>query len=116
MDAQVKFRVRDRAFTIAGRGIGVIGWLDQGSLWCARPVTVSIPGGPNGDVIEQSHVEAARLAEPPHELPGLIFRTDPDGEHAALLMRLLVDGTVLTLTGPAVVDPSNPWYEKRTLI
>ena len=116
MEAQAKFRVRDRAFAITGRGIGVIGWLDQGSLRCGQPVSVAIPGGQDGDIIEQSIVEAARLAEPPHELPGLIFLTDTNGEHAALLRRLLMDGTVLTITGPAVVDPSSPWYEKRTLI
>lgn len=116
MEAQVKFRVRDRAFTITGRGVAVIGWLDEGSLRCAQPVTVAIPAGHDGDIIEQSIVEAARLAEPPHELPGLIFLTDTNGEHAALLTRLLVDGTVLTITGPAVVDPSSAWWEKRTLI
>jgi hypothetical protein len=116
MEAQVKFRVRDWSFTITGRGVGVIGWLDQGSLRCGQPVTVAIPGGDDGDIIEQSIVEAARLAEPPHELPGLIFLTDTNSAYAALLRRLLVEGTVLTLTGPGVVGPSSPWWEKRTLL
>jgi len=70
MEAIAKFRVRGQAFTITGRGVAVIGWLDEGTLRCGRPVSVAIPGGPGGDIIEQSIVEAARLAEPPHELPG----------------------------------------------
>jgi len=33
-----------------------------------------------------------------------------------MLKSLLAEATILTLTGPAVVDPLDPWYAKRTLI
>jgi hypothetical protein len=112
---QAKLRVRGEPFFIATRGLGVIGELVEGDLFFARPVTVAIPGGPEGDVIEQvGAVESARLAEPPHELPGLIFLDAMRGtERGEFLRSLLQPGTVLTLTGPGVVEPSDPRFRRK---
>ncbi len=117
MQKEAKLRVRGEPFFITGRGLGVIGYPVDCSLRFAQPVTVAIPGGPDGEVIEHvAHVEAARVREPPGELPGLVFPAERGSARAELLRALLRPGTLLKLTGDAVIYPSDNRFPQGRLI
>ena len=47
---------------------------------------------------------------------GLIFGAERGTERAGLLLRLLRPGTILTLTGDAVIDPTDARYPARMLV
>lgn len=117
MEPRALLRVGGEPFFITGRGVGVIGTLVEGSLRFAWPATVAIPGGPEGVVIEHvACIESARVPDPPHELPGMLFGAERGSERAELLLGLLRPGTLLTITGPAVISPADGRFPARTLV